>query len=281
MTGEAHLHHEETRAGWDLVGREKYRAEFDEHVALLRAGRHNLLEVEEKELGRLLRGRHVIHLQCSHGLDAIGLLNAGAASVLGIDISEEMITQAKAKASAVEVQDIEFIRCDVLDAPEALNGTADLIYTGRGSLPWILDLGRWAETIRRLLRPGGRVYVFEGHPLADLWDRSANRLEMRPGVSYFDETVREAKGFPAGVIRRLAGKGGPTMRERHWRPGQVIDSLLVEGLRLESFREHPTLFWDQFPLWLEELRRRLPNSYSILAKFPESPDEGPELAARS
>ena len=270
MNRETHPHHEETRAGWDLVGRGKYRAEFDEHVALLRAGRHNLLDVEEKELGELLRGCHVIQLQCSHGLDAIGLLNAGAGSVVGIDISEEMIVQAKAKASAVGVKDVSFIRSDVLDAPEELNGTADLIYTGRGSLPWVLDLGMWAETIHRLLKPGGHVYIFEGHPLADLWDPSADKLQMRPGVSYFDDIAREVEGFPTGVIRRLAGERRPTMRERHWRPGQVIDSLILQGLRLESFREHPTLFWDQFPRWPEELGRRLPNSYSILAELPEA-----------
>lgn len=270
MTGEGDLPHRETRAAWDIVGRGKYRAEFDEHVALLRPGRHNLLDVEEDELRTFLGGSHVIQLQCSHGLDAIGLLNAGAESVVGIDISEEMIAQAEAKASAVGVQNASFIRSDVLDAPRELDGTADLIYTGRGSLPWILDLERWAATVRRLLKLGGHVYIFEGHPLADLWDRSAGELVMRPGVSYFDDVSREVEGFPAGVVRRVAGAEAPTMRERHWRPSQVIDSLVVEGLRLIRFREHPRLFWDQFPRWPEELEGRLPNSYSILAKLPES-----------
>lgn len=270
MTEKENPQHQTTRAAWEIVARAKYRAEFDEHVELLLAGHHNLLDVEEEELRSLLPGSHVIQLQCSHGLDAIGLLNAGASSIVGLDISEEMIAQAEAKALAVGARDASFIRADVLDAPNDLDGTADLVYTGRGSLPWILDLPAWAATIRRLLRPEGHVYVFEGHPLADLWDRSVEELVLRPGASYFDRTAREVAGFPAGVVRRVAGGDGPPLLERHWQPGEVINALISEGLRLESFREHPSLFWNQFPHWPDALRRRLPNSYSILAQLPDS-----------
>jgi hypothetical protein len=46
----------------------------------------------------------------------------------------------------------------------SLNGTADLVYTGKGALPWVMDLERWAAVIERLLKPGGRLFVFEGAP---------------------------------------------------------------------------------------------------------------------
>lgn len=268
MTDPGDPRHQEARAGWDVVARGKYAGEFDDHVAHLGAGGHNLLEEEEAELRDLLPGRRVIQLQCSHGLDALGLLNAGAASVVGIDISEEMIAQARAKARAVGADGASFLRADVVEPPAELHGTADLVYTGRGSLPWILDLPRWAAAVRRLLRPGGSLYLFEGHPLADLWDREAHELRLRPGVSYFDERAREVTGFPAGVVRRTPGGDGPRLRERHWRPGQVIGALIHEGLELRSFREHPRLFWNQLPHLPEEVRRRLPQSYSILARSP-------------
>lgn len=101
----------------------------------------------------------------------MGLLNAGASSVLGVDISSEMITQARAKAEALGSSAATFLCCDVAQVPPALNGTADVIYTGPGSLPWILDLGAWAAAISRLLKPDGLLFIFEGHPLANLWDR--------------------------------------------------------------------------------------------------------------
>lgn len=258
------LHHETARA-WDVVARAKYRAEFDDHVALLRAGRHNLLEAEAVTLVPLLPGSHVIHLQCSHGLDTLGLLNAGAESVLGIDISAEMISQARETAAAVKFPG-EFLSSDVVDAPEELTGTADIVYTGRGAVPWILDLTAWAATVCRLLRPGGHLFLFEGHPLDALWERDADHPVLRADVSYFGDGAREHPGFPSEVVRRELGEGHPKLRERHWRPGEVIDELLHAGLSLLHFREYSTQFWDQFPKWPTSVRDSLPHSYSVLAR---------------
>ena len=261
--------HRETAEAWDVVARARYREEFADHVAHLRAGRHDLLEPEAEVLLPLLPGAHVVHLQCSHGLDALGLLNAGAASVLGVDISGEMIAQARATAEAVGARSASFLRCDVVELPTALAGTADLVYTGKGSLPWILDLGAWGHSVARLLRPRGHIFLFEGHPLAALWDREADGLQIRDDASYFETEATEHPGFPARVVRNETGSDRPRMMERFWRPGEVMDSLIPAGLTIRMFREDPLLYWEQFPHWPEELRERLPNSYAILARRRE------------
>ncbi len=260
--------HRETARGWDIVAKAKYAAEFDEHVEQLRLGNHNLLDVEIEIVGPLIRDARVINLQCSHGLDALGLLNAGAASVLGVDISSEMVRQARAKAAAIGATAAEFLVGDVTDLPAELDATADIIYTGRGSLPWILDLGAWSRSVSKLLRPGGYVFVFEGHPLDALWDREATGLELQAGASYFEHRAREGAGFPASVVARGGGAARPLMLERQWRPDQVIEVLLAEELELKMFREYSVLFWDQFPKWPGELKKRLPHSYSLLARAP-------------
>lgn len=267
MTSEPHARHRETGAAWDVVARGKYRNEFDEHVAFLRSGEHNLLAAEAEELRNLLPGAHVVQLQCSHGLDTLGLLSAGAASVVGLDISAEMIDQARRKAAAVGADSASFICSDVIDVPDELAGTADLIYTGRGSLPWILELAAWAETVRSVLKNGGHIFLFEGHPLTALWRREASALELREGASYFDEHPTELPGFPAEIVRRESGDTGPSMLERYWRPGEVMNALIAQGLTIRLYREYSILFWDQFPEWSDELRSRLPNSYAILARL--------------
>ena len=109
--------HAETTEAWDVVARAKYRAELEDHVAFLVSGRDNLLEPEANILRPFLRGSHVVQLQCSHGLDALGLLNAGAGSVLGVDISGEMIAQAKDELSRDPV-----ITWNVLSAGVAMFG---------------------------------------------------------------------------------------------------------------------------------------------------------------
>jgi SAM-dependent methyltransferase len=256
----------ETAQAWDVVARVKYKAEFQDHIAFLRSGQHNLLQPEAEILRELLPGAHVVQLQCSHGLDALGLLNAGASSVVGVDISGEMITQAKAKAEAVGANSASFLCYDVTQLPKHLHGSADLVYTGRGSLPWVLDLEAWAQSVAGLLRPGAHVFVFEGHPLASLWDRESTDVRLRGHVGYFDLEPREDPGFPASIVRRESGTVRPRMLERHWPPGEVIDALIQVGLDIRLFREFPVLFWDQFPNWPEELKSRLPNSYAILAQ---------------
>lgn len=261
--------HGETAEAWNVVARAKYRGEFQTHVELLRSGRHDLLDVEVELLGELLPGADVVHLQCSHGFEGLGLLNAGAASLLGIDASEEMIRQARAKAAALGMETAEFLQSDVVDLPPQLTAIADLVYTGRGSLPWIMDLEGWARSIVRLLRPGGHLFVLEGHPLNELWEREANRLVLRADIGYFDDIPREAPGFPASVVAREVQGDRPRMLERAWRPGQVIEALLSQGLRLELFREFPDLHWDQFPRWPEDLKRRLPHSYVIRGRKPD------------
>lgn len=257
--------HEETARAWDVVARAKYRAEFDDHVALLGAGRHNLLEPEIAVLTPLLGGSRVVHLQCSHGLDTLGLLNAGARSAVGVDMSAEMISQAREKAKATKLP-AEFLRADAADPPQELNGTADIVYTGRGALPWLQDLERWAAAVHRLLRPGGHLFLFEGHPLDALWDRDADHPVLRAGMSYFDDGPREHPGFPASVVTRELGADRPKMLERNWRPGQIIDALLAAELSLVHFREYPTLFWNVFPNWPAGALQSVPHSYSVLAR---------------
>lgn len=262
--------HDEIKAAWEIVAAAKYRGELDDHVEFLRSGGHTLLRPELERLADLLPScQRVIVLQCSHGLDALGLLNLGVREVVGVDISEEMIHQAERKAAALEAT-AAWHRADVLEAPAELNGTADLIYTGKGSLPWIMDLDAWAVTVERLLRPGGRIFIFEGHPLDALWDREAETFQIdERSAGYFAEDPHEGPGFPASLLRRVAaGERSPRLVERFWRPGQVIERLLKVGLRLEAFDEHPEIYWNQFPNIPGPTLRLLPHSYSVLARKP-------------
>lgn len=55
--------------------------------------------------------------------------------------------------------------------------------------------------------------------------------------------------------------------ERPWRPGEVVGALVAAGLTVRHCREHPDLFWNQFPRWPERLRESLPHSCSVLARW--------------
>src|SRR5258706_1222455 len=74
-----------------------------------------------------------------------------------------MLELAEALTRAVGAP-ARWIESDVLDTPHELDGTADLLYTGRGSLIWLQDLDAWAAVLQRLLSPTGRLVLLQVHP---------------------------------------------------------------------------------------------------------------------
>ena len=119
-------------------------------AALLRAGGSNLLAPEQRFLSDLGNWcRRAVHLQCSGGLDTLSLWRQGAQEVIGIDISERMVASAQRKSIALGAPATWYC-CDVLEIPHALDETADLVYTGRGALCWMMDIEAWSRVQRRV-----------------------------------------------------------------------------------------------------------------------------------
>lgn len=261
------LHHANERA-WDLAAT-KYTPDVAQDVAFLRSGGNNLMEVERRLLGDLSWCRRAIHLQCSHGLDALSLWKLGAHEVVGIDISRVMLDLARRKSDLLGAP-ATWIHSNVLTPPVELNGSADLVYTGKGALCWVMDLARWAAVVARLLRPGGRFYVFEGHPLNWVWETEVAEHRLRADGDYFAEAPRTNQDFPAAAIARAvpAGEPPPPAIERQWPLGQVVTSLVQAGLVVEVLEEHPEHFWPQFDQMPQEIAGKLPKTFSLLMRKP-------------
>ena len=83
------------------------------------------------------------------------------------------------------------------DAPHELDGSADLVYTGKGALHWVMDIQVWVGVVERLLKPGGRLYVFEGHPLDWVWDVDASIYQLSSKTcNYFTKVPVTDRGWP-------------------------------------------------------------------------------------
>jgi len=123
--------------------------------------------------------------------------------------------------------------------------------------------------VARLLKPGGKLYVFEGHPLDWVWDMEATTYQMssRTG-NYFSEAVVTDRGWPlfSAHIKKHAKKDQFPVHERQWMFGEIMTSLFAMGMCLERFEEYPDLFWNQFPHLPAELLGRLPHTFSLLMR---------------
>lgn len=258
--------HESNRRSWNEGALHGYTPENDATIEFLRSGHSSLHPVERTYLADILPGCGLaIHLQCASGRDTLSLLNEGVQRVIGVDISDVHIDNAR-KISAALNAPAEWYRCDILDTPAELNGTADLVYTGRGALCWLHDLDAWAQVIARLLKPGGVVSVFEGHPFTWLFQTEAETY-LYNGVNFFDHR-ESGTGWPDTYI----GNEGMPVEEQSikyeclWPVSRVFMALVRAGLTVVHFGEHPEPFWDEFPHLKPELAGRIPNTFSLLAR---------------
>ena len=257
--------HAANRAAWDEAA-ERYEGWLTEAIALIRGGGTNLFPVEVALIGDL-RGRcaRAIHLQCAGGRDTLSLWNLGADEVVGIDFSPRMLALARRLSDAVDAP-ARWIESDVLDAPTELDGTGDLVYTGRGSLLWLQDLDAWAGVVRRLLSPTGRFVLFEGHPVEWLFDVDPDGSWVATDYDYFGGP-EASKGWAPEYIDRLsiADDDQHWKFARAWTLGEVITALLRSGLRVEAVAEHPTDWWGGHADVRPEERGRIPLSFSVVA----------------
>jgi SAM-dependent methyltransferase len=234
------------------------------------AGRDTLYPLEDEALGDVA-GLDLVHLQCHLGLDTLSWARRGA-RVTGLDFSAPAIEVATDLAGRIGV-DARFVVADVYDAVEALGQDYDVVYQSLGSLNWHPDLGRWATVVATLLRPGGRYFLVESHPMSWVLDDDGERVEY----GYFFDPAGD-RWDDAGSYADLSAptEHNATLEFRH-PMSDVIRALLGVGLVLERFDEHPYTAHQQWP-WLEERgyrawwapegRPAMPLMYSVLARKP-------------
>ncbi|TEA22427.1 putative MFS-type transporter [Colletotrichum sidae] len=146
-----------------------------------------------------------VHLQCHIGTDSLSLAGLGARSVTGLDFSDRSIHQARSLAQECLESgggELHFVQADVYSALRVLTpGGFDLVYTGIGALCWLPSIARWADTVSGLLKPGGRLFLREAHPLVwTLDENDAGGLSLKhPYFESREPVLRDHKASYVGT----------------------------------------------------------------------------------
>ena len=206
----------------------------------------HLSNVVRFDLPRLgdVRGLDIVHLQCHIGSDTVSLARLGARSVTGLDFSPPALDEAAALAARAGV-DVRFVLGDVYSALDLLAVESfDLVYTGIGALCWLPSVRRWAQVVANLLRPGGRLFIREGHPM--LWSLADPRpdgllaveypyFETEAGTEFHEELTYTPQSAPLSA---------PTTRQWNHGVGETVAAVMEAGLRLDALEEHRSVPWN-------------------------------------
>lgn len=206
-----------------------------------------------------LRGDELLHLQCATGEETLSWAVAGARAT-GLDLSEAQVALAQRKAEDADLG-VRFIAGDVLDPPAELQRASfDLVYVGLGSLVWLPDLERWAGVVAAALRPGGRLIVRDGHPLAGCLEVEDGMLRIA-GDYFGRATPQYGRGW-----RHFEGgeDASETKVQFHWPLGDVVTALARGGMNIERLEEFPGEAGWRFGD-LSSAARRLPGEYLLVA----------------
>lgn len=180
-------------------------------------------------------GKRVAQLGCNNGRELLSVLRFGAAEGVGFDISDRFIEQARTLTEAAGLGGrAEFVQGDVYRIPPSHDASFDIVYVTVGALGWLPDLARYFELVARLLRPGGSLFIYEMHPMLDMFDAESG-LEVKH--SYFNEVPFEDSGGPDYYEpdKRVEAVS-------YWFPhtlSDVIGGCLAAGLTLTRFTEYP------------------------------------------
>jgi SAM-dependent methyltransferase len=238
-----------------------------------------LSDVVRFDLPRLgdLTGLRGVHLQCHIGTDTLSLARLGA-RMTGLDLSPAALTEARRLAERTGAE-LDFVEADTYSAVRVLGREQfDLVFTGIGALCWLPDIRRWAEVVDDLLRPGGRLFLREGHPV--LWALADSRPDglLVLEYPYFEHEQAQVWDEPGTYVQTEVEFAHNVTHSWNHGLGEIASALLDRGLQLTMLVEHDTVPWEALPGQMEQLAggeyrvldrpERLPHSYTLQAVKP-------------
>lgn len=223
----------------------------------------------------------ILDINCGTGTDAL-CLSARGYSVLGVDISEEMIAEAT-KKSAVN-PNAQFIRTSYDDMDSLPDKRFDLVLSNFGGLNCTSDLERVGEHVARRLKPKG-YFIAVLMPSFSLWETCAyaargqlkqafRRLRRRGTkteingnaftVYYFNPRTATRQFANHFVVREIYAWNIFTPPPHAWRVATTFPRITAQLQKLDDIVGHLPIFrsiGDHYVMVLE--KRQCPSLEAI------------------
>jgi SAM-dependent methyltransferase len=251
-------------------------ASADYEVEKFVADPKHISKVVAFDLPRLgdITGLRGVHLQCHIGTDTISLARLGA-SMTGVDFSVPAVLAATDLARRTG-DDAVFVESDVYSAPDVIGREAfDFVFTGIGALCWLPSIRRWADVVASVLKPGGRLFIREGHPMMWAMEDGRDDKLLVAEYTYFETEAPEVFDEPGTYVETDVEFKHTVTHSWNRGLGEIITALLDVGMAITGLVEHDTVPWESLPGLMEQVEEnewrladrpeRMPHSYTLQA----------------
>ncbi|MEQ8481854.1 MAG: class I SAM-dependent methyltransferase [Hoeflea sp.] len=228
------------RLAWDAsAARHKAGVAFERQLA---GFAHPGFSTFDRVITEVLRaqgidGARAVQIGCNNGRETLSMLSLGARETVGIDQSPAFLELAEElRAVSPHAGFCRFLEANVYDLPVDLEAGFDLALVTIGVLNWMPDLARFFEAVSSLLLAGGRLVIYETHPVLDMFEPHA---EDPHGLvySYF-------RTDPFITDEEIVYDGSETAKapSSYWyfhTMGEIVTGCVEAGLQIRQLTEYP------------------------------------------
>ena len=162
--------------------------------------------------------------------------NLGARRCVGFDIADAFVAEAR-ELAAIARQDVDFVRTSVFDIPADYDGCFDLVVITIGVLNWLPDLAGFYRVVNRLLRPGGRFFAYESHPVLWIYDPVPDGTSLALTHPYFETTpFLDTEGLDYYGNVQYVSRDKFSFQHTL---GDILQGAIDGGFRITHVREYP------------------------------------------
>ncbi|CEH28919.1 hypothetical protein AM501_26975 [Aneurinibacillus migulanus] len=185
-----------------------------------------------------IHGKTVAQLCCNNGIELLSIINLGAKSGTGFDISDYAIQEAN-ELAIVSNLPCTFIRTDVYDIGKEHTEQYDLVYISIGALTWLPDLQRFFTIVSGLLKKEGTLVIYEMHPFLNMFaveGETEFEEPLKVAFSYYkNDPWVSYKGID--YIGGTAYKSKPNYSFSHTL-SNLLNSIMQSGIHIKEFNEY-------------------------------------------
>lgn len=172
------------------------------------------------------KGKRMLDLGCGYGWHSIYAMENGASSVVGIDISQNMLKVAKEKTHFSEVEYI----CGAIEDMDFKEESFDIVLSSL-AFHYIKDYKELIEKINKVLKPNGILIFTVEHPVFTAYGTQ----------DWYYDNNKEILNFPVDNYyyegKRIANFLGEDVVKYHRTITTYLNTLLINNFNINQIIE--------------------------------------------